>query len=144
MLLSQPRKGSHTHSHTLFRGSSPIFVGGNLIISRKHALVLGWFHTKYTMFSELFGRGLALRKLDKYKRRRIFARFRANDPDYGCVVTFEIGFSLVSVCVCIKRAYHKMVNFPSFSSDECQYCSLDKYVFLLLFKYVFGILYHCS
>lgn len=42
----------------------------------------------------------------------------------------RVRFSLV--CVCIKRAYHKMVNFPSFSFDECQYCSLDKYFFAVV------------
>lgn len=130
MLLSQPRKGSHTHTHSS-PGSSPYFCGREFDNFQKACFGLDGSTLSTQCFAEMLGKGLALRKLDKYKRRRIFARFRTNDPDYGCVVTFGLG-SLSCVCVCIKRAYHKMVNFPYFSSDECQYCSLDKYFFAVV------------
>lgn len=54
-----------------------------------------------------------------------------NDPDFE---GGDLRVSFTCLCVYIKRAYHKMVNFSffsSFSSDECQYCSLDKLFFPL-------------
>lgn len=87
-----------THPHTLFPRIVPYFCGREFDNFEEACFGLDGSTLSTQCFAEMLGRGLALRKLDKYKRTRIFARFRTNDPDYGCVVTFGLG-SLSCVCV---------------------------------------------